>query len=173
MLSQVDHVRPFSLGTCAHFINFYRESPSENITRQTEPFVVVTSFSWFSSKDSHEFPLKHNVFSSFLSKHILFPNEFRTFSTSIHVRIALICKSHTIVSDFHTLFEAESIFHSCLLRLGWSQQYYLLWMMTRCRNWFKMFFPKNVTRWFLELIQDGTNNGYLLYSNLPLSLRAK
>ena len=78
-------------------------------------------------------------FHRFLSKHILFPNEFRTFSTSIHARIALICKSHTIVSDFHTLFEAESIFHSCLLRLGWSQQYYLLWMCTHCRNLFKMF----------------------------------
>ena len=52
----MDHVPPFSLGFCRHFFNFYRESPSENIRRWDVPFVVVPSFSWFSSKDSHEFP---------------------------------------------------------------------------------------------------------------------
>ena len=45
LLSEVDHVRTFSLGTCAHFNNFYRESPSENIGSRDVFFVVVPSFS--------------------------------------------------------------------------------------------------------------------------------
>ena len=41
---------------------------SKTISSQNWPFVVVASFLSFSSKDSHEFPLKHNVFSSFFKK---------------------------------------------------------------------------------------------------------
>ena len=74
----MDHVGAFSLGTCAHFINFYRESGSETITFPAASFVVVTPFSWFSSKESHQFPLKRNVFSSFLSKLSLSPKDVHT-----------------------------------------------------------------------------------------------
>ena len=86
MLSQADHVRAFSLGTCAHFNNFEWESPSENISPRDVLFVVVTSFSWFSSKDSHAFPLKRNEFSSYLWKLLLFPKDYHTFS-----KLSLVC----------------------------------------------------------------------------------
>ena len=49
----MDHVGCFSLGPRAHFNNFYRESGSENVTFPRGPWVVVTPFSCFSSKDSH------------------------------------------------------------------------------------------------------------------------
>ena len=75
----MDHVRTFSLGTCAHFNNFEWESLYKTITLQDRSFVVVPSFSWFPSKDSHQFPLKRNVFSSFLWKLSLFPKELHTF----------------------------------------------------------------------------------------------
>ena len=64
----MDHVGWLSLGPRAHFNNFYKESGSENRTLPLWLFVVVTPFSCFSSKDSHQFRLKRNVFSSFLSK---------------------------------------------------------------------------------------------------------
>ena len=75
----MDHAGWLSLGPRAHFHNFYRESGSENRTLQPGTFVVVTPFSCFSSKDSHQFRLKRNVFSSFLQKLLLFPKEYYTF----------------------------------------------------------------------------------------------
>ena len=42
---QVDHVGLFSLGTCAYFIIFYRESCSETMGAQIVLLVVVAPFS--------------------------------------------------------------------------------------------------------------------------------
>ena len=57
---------------------------------QIGPFVVVTPFSCFSSKDSHQFRLKRNVFSSFLQKLLLFHKEYYTFWKLSRVCINMI-----------------------------------------------------------------------------------
>ena len=75
----------------------------------------LTSFSWFSSEDSHYFPLKHNVFSSFLSKHILFPNEFHTFSKMSHVSIKVITLNFIKSQLFPTkLYTFAKVSHVCI-----------------------------------------------------------
>ena len=53
------------------------------------PSCRSTTKLWFSYKDSHQFHLKHNVFSCFLQNLCLSPNESHTFYKTSHVRIIM------------------------------------------------------------------------------------
>ena len=68
--------------------------------------VVVASFSWFSSQDSHDFPLKRNEFSLFLQKLSLLPEEYYTFRKLSRVCIKMVAanfiKSLLFANELYT-----------------------------------------------------------------------
>ena len=70
---------PFSPARRYTFQQKYLQNPTKTLTLQIVFFVVVAFFLWFSCKDSHDFPLKRNVFSLFLTNMWLFPKDYHTF----------------------------------------------------------------------------------------------
>ena len=59
------------------------------MTSQIGLFVVVTIFSCFSSKESHDFPLKRNAFSLFFNTLLLLLQEKHTLSKMNHAIIKM------------------------------------------------------------------------------------
>ena len=74
----MDHVPPFSPARRCTFQQKYLQTPTRTRRLQIVSFVVVTCFWCFSYKDSHDLPLKRNVFSLFLQKLLLLHKEFHT-----------------------------------------------------------------------------------------------
>ena len=82
----MDYLRRFSLGTCAHSNNLYRESGSETQGVQTVPFVVVAAgFSWLLPQDAHGIRLTRNDFHPFMNSVII--------SRGLHTiwKLGLVC----------------------------------------------------------------------------------
>ena len=77
----MDHVPPFSPARRYTFQQKYLQNPTKTRRLQIWLFVVVVVafFLCFSSKDSHDFPLKRNVFSLFFIKLSLSPKDYHTF----------------------------------------------------------------------------------------------
>ena len=139
----MDRVPPFSPARRWHFLNFYRESLHENVTTQIGFFVVVTSFLWFSCKDSHESPLKHNVFSKVLiqlwlsleENHTFWKHSFHwcAFVLTVFIKLSLSLKeNHTFwkLSLHWCAFVLTVLRQLSLIRLTlyFSQVHDILWL---------------------------------------------
>ena len=109
----MDHVGCLSLGDSHTFCNTYHLNARKTISAQPGPFFVVASFSWFSSKDSHEFCLKRNEFSQILCNLWLFPQELYTFSklslVCIKVAAANFITSSLFAQELHTFSKISQV----------------------------------------------------------------
>ena len=76
----------------------------EGLSAKVPPCRSATEM-WFSSNDSHQFPLKHNVFPWFLSELSLSPNDFHTFYKTSHVRIIMSARVLILVQGFPSKVE--------------------------------------------------------------------
>ena len=94
----MDHVPPFSPARRYTFQQKYLQNPSRTRRFQSWSFVVVAFLLCLSSKDSHDFPLKRNVFSWFFINLSLFPKDYHTFwKLSLHLGAPCFHQFHEII----------------------------------------------------------------------------